>query len=74
MCRKKNKTEQHETPRVCRFCESALVINDDDNVLCERHGIVNNSYCCKKFSYDPLKRAPLAPPALPKLSPEDVLL
>ena len=73
MCRKKKKNNP-DTPKMCIYCENATVINDDDNVLCSLHGIVNKEYKCKKFIYDPLKRVPKPTPPMPKLSEEDILI
>lgn len=58
-----------DLPRVCRFCERATLINDEENVLCSDKGIVLADFCCRKFSYDPLKREPKMPPPMPKPDP-----
>ena len=63
-----------DLPCVCEFCEHAAIINDDENVLCERRGIVSREYKCRKFVYDPLKRFPKPLPPLPKLSEDDLVL
>lgn len=44
--------------KLCVLCEHSTVINDDENVLCDKHGIVLSTYHCRSFSYDPLKRIP----------------
>lgn len=65
----KNKNSEFDNadlPRVCRFCERATLISDEENVLCSVRGIVLADYCCRKFSYDPLKREPKMPPPIPK--------
>jgi hypothetical protein len=62
----KSEFGEADLPRVCRFCERATLINDEDNVLCSVKGIVFADYCCRKFSYDPLKREPKMPPPIPK--------
>ena len=74
MFKKKNTTENPDTPKICLYCENATVINDDDNVLCSVKGIVNKEYRCKKCAYDPLKRVPSKMPPIPKLSEEDILI
>lgn len=71
---KNKKNSLPDLPRVCEFCECATLIHDDNNVLCSQKGIVNREYCCRKFIYDPLKRAPRTLPPLPKLSEDDLLL
>ena len=43
---------------ICRFCQSARLIDDSDNVLCSDKGIVREDFTCKKFAYDYLKREP----------------
>ncbi|MBE6631069.1 MAG: hypothetical protein E7623_00045 [Ruminococcaceae bacterium] len=67
-------TNNNELPRICMFCEHCIPINDKENVLCSKKGIVNMEYSCKKFFYDPLKRVPRPQPPLPKLNKEDLLL
>ena len=52
---------QNEMPRFCMYCEHSTLINDKDNVLCDKKGIVNAEYCCKRYFYDPLKRVPRIP-------------
>jgi len=55
----------------CIFCEHSTPLWGDKNVICSKKGVVLGEFCCKKFSYDPLKREPLPPPALPKLEKID---
>ncbi|MBQ7822518.1 MAG: hypothetical protein IJ391_09595 [Clostridia bacterium] len=43
---------------ICRFCQSARLIDDSDNVLCSRKGIVREDHTCRRFAYDFLKRDP----------------
>ena len=31
---------------------------NDDTILCLKHGVVESSYYCNKFRYNPLKRIP----------------
>jgi len=71
---KKNRSQASDIPHVCKFCEYAAIINDEYNVLCSKKGIVNREYCCKSYSYDPLKRVPKTLPPMPTLSEEDLLL
>ena len=56
----------------CACCTSARPISSDAAV-CLRRGIVSLSGCCRKFSYDPLKRIPEAPRTLVRKehSPEE---
>ena len=63
-----------EIPKYCCYCENATLINDENNVLCSKKGIVNNDYKCRKFVYDPLKRKPRPLPPLPTLDAEDIVM
>ena len=54
-------TERNEISKICQFCEHAKTISDDEYVLCDLKGPVAHDNNCKKFSYDPLKRAPTPP-------------
>ena len=54
--------EQKETldiSEVCAYCEHAVPLLTDHEVLCRKNGIVSADHHCKKFSYDLLKRKPL---------------
>ena len=54
-------TEQKETldiAEVCAYCEHAVPLLSEDEVLCRKNGVVSADYHCKKFSYDLLKRKP----------------
>ena len=44
--------------KYCKYCESARTLSDPGSMLCERVGVVDASFCCRRFRYDPLKRAP----------------
>jgi len=56
----------------CACCEHARPI-DEKAAVCLRRGIVSLRGCCRKFSYDPLKRIPEArrPLARKELDPAD---
>ena len=55
--------------RCCAFCQYARPLyGDEQNILCDKNGVVNADHVCRAFIYDPLKRAP-ARPAMPK--PDD---
>ena len=47
----------------CAVCQYGKKINDNE-AICEKHGVVNLGYKCRKFVYDATKRIP----------PEEVLL
>lgn len=44
--------------KICRFCVNARLLDDTENVLCSKRGVVKESYVCKKYIYDYLKREP----------------
>lgn len=55
----------------CLYCEYAKPSPDKVMVLCRRFGPVSPHYKCKKYRYDPLKRAPRGLPKLPEFTAED---
>ncbi len=55
----------------CLYCEHSKPAPDKVMVLCRRFGPVAPHYKCKKYRYDPLKRAPRPQRALPAFSAED---
>lgn len=50
--------ESFDIAEVCAYCEHAVPLLSEDEVLCRKHGVVSSDYHCKKFSYDLLKRKP----------------
>lgn len=50
--------ERNEIEKYCKYCEEAKTLSDPDTMLCSRLGVVSASYSCRRFRYDPLKRAP----------------
>lgn len=61
------KRNEEDEPRCCAFCENAVPLRDGETMLCRRCGVVSGSHACRKFLYDPLKRRPRIPPALPDI-------
>lgn len=45
----------------CEYCKTAREVPDKRIVLCERNGIMDKDFACRKFVYDPLKRTPVSP-------------
>ena len=45
----------------CKFCERAIPLSAEGKLVCEKHGVVSEDHHCRKFVYDPLKRAPKLP-------------
>ena len=72
MCFKKKK-ETADIPVACEFCEHAVLINDEENVLCAKKGIIRRGASCRKYVYDPLKRIPKQLPDIPRLTEDDVI-
>ena len=42
----------------CKYCERATPLVVDGKLVCSKMGVVSEDYKCRKFVYDPLKRAP----------------
>lgn len=49
--------------RYCTYCKFAGKINDEQ-VICQKCGIVPSTHKCRRFRYDPLKRTPPKTPSL----------
>lgn len=61
------------TPK-CAYCKHGVISSDGESVLCRKKGVLDKNSGCKKFSYDPLKRIPEAPPELPTFSADEFKL
>ncbi len=59
----------------CAYCAKGSPISDRE-VACPRKGVVDASFHCSRFRYDPLKRVPPRPVKLEtgKLTEEDFRL
>ena len=55
----------------CSYCKCGKLSYDKTMILCEKTGVVEHDYSCKKFCYDPLKRVPTPPPMLQKHTSEE---
>ena len=42
----------------CKYCEHATPLATGNKLVCAKYGVVSEDYKCRKFIYDPLKRAP----------------
>ena len=62
-------------PRSCCYCQWGTKL-ENHQVLCIKHGVVGDSYACRKFIYDPCKRTPVKAKVLDlnKYSDEDFSL
>ena len=49
--------------RYCAYCAFAGKISEDQ-MICQKCGVVPASHQCRRFRYDPLKRVPPRPAAL----------
>ena len=71
----KVKTEV-EIEKACAFCEYSVPAPSDKDgneyVICSKNGLVREGSCCRKFSYDPLKREPKKRRALPETEAVDI--
>ena len=51
-----------DIPRSCTYCRFGTKL-DDGHILCMKRGVVDDTYSCRKFKYDPCKRQPPKPKA-----------
>ena len=61
-------------PPACGYCGSGRPSRDGEKILCPHKGIVEPSFACGRFRYDPLKRVPHRLPALPRFDKEEFTL
>lgn len=59
---KKKLINANAYPACCSSCEHGRLSPDGQCVLCVHKGIVKPDGKCRKYSYDPLRREPQAPP------------
>ena len=69
----RKKTGDEALERACAYCIYSALLDDEENVLCRKKGVVDAGFCCRKFRYDVLKRKP-RPLPIPEIDPEDLLL
>ena len=50
--------DKHIGPK-CDYCQFGKRTKDGNKVLCEKRGLVEQTYSCNKFIYSPLKRIPV---------------
>ena len=59
----------------CVYCALSVLTEDKKSVLCEKKGFTTPDGFCKKFIYDPTKRAPVpSAPPLPDFEESDFCL
>ena len=61
-------------PPKCRYCRFGTAAPDGDAVICPKKGVLDKDASCKKFRYDPLKRAPRQAPDMLTFSESDFTL
>lgn len=54
----KKKYFGNNIPPMCAYCLFGNLTLTGDKVLCEKTGLVDCSYKCKYYIYDPIKRIP----------------
>lgn len=43
----------------CQYCQFGSKSKEGNKILCEKQGLVDPSFSCKKFLYAPIKRIPV---------------
>jgi len=66
---------RRKMPRSCSTCQFGTPFSDAQ-ILCLKHGVVADTYACRKYRYDPCKRIPpcVKAPDFEKYSEEDFSL
>ncbi|HCC36010.1 MAG TPA: hypothetical protein DEQ02_10465 [Ruminococcaceae bacterium] len=59
---------------MCQYCLHGRISQSNLGILCVKCGIVDESFSCGKFKYDPLKRVPKAFQSLPEYTHKDFAL
>lgn len=55
----------------CQYCFLSGPAKEKGMMMCQKHGLVEEDYCCGRYEYDPLRRVPKRQPKLPTYKPED---
>lgn len=55
----------------CSYCQNGTLTRDGSMILCEKQGVVDASFSCRRFSYAPLKRVPRREAILPTFDKSD---
>ena len=58
----------------CEYCHIGEKCLDNETILCIKSGVVDPSYHCKKFKYDPLKRVPIIKSHSNRFKKEDFII
>ena len=62
---------EKEIEKKCCRCKFASEIKLMEAYLCNKQGVVDYNFTCKKFVFDPLKLSPMLPAKRVKFSAED---
>ncbi|MDD6312636.1 MAG: hypothetical protein PUB08_04100 [Firmicutes bacterium] len=62
-----------DLPAICLYCEHSAPLDTEENVICEKKGVVASNYHCRRFFPDLLKM-PVEVHALPRFEPDDDLI
>lgn len=58
----------------CSYCTHGKISPNAELILCNKKGVVELDFSCKKFKYDPLKRQPRRPKSIDKFEQSDFTL
>lgn len=58
----------------CEYCVFSRPSQDSGMFYCQKKGIVENTFHCRSFSYDPLRRIPKRRPPMPSFTADDFKL
>ena len=66
---------RRKIPKSCSTCLFSTALTDHQ-MLCTKHGVISDSYFCRKYKYDPCKRIPpcMKAPDFDKYKDEDFSL
>lgn len=45
-------------PHYCMYCQHGTTLGFTDEIICNKHGVMNKFDTCRKYTYDPIKRIP----------------
>ncbi len=73
MLMKKKILGENVAPK-CEYCKNGVPAADGEHILCEKMGILDFNFVCKKYVYDPLKRTPRRPTEAMEFTEDDFKL
>ena len=47
-----------DVSKICATCKFGKPLSSSDEVLCEKHGLVDSKHTCKKYDYNRLMKRP----------------